>query len=150
MDAPLTDEMVERVLLAHGVDLERARRVAPLAAGSVAAAMALADPKEAEQRALAVEALREAALGPLVKTLEVTSEYANTGEARLALADALAALAAEEAGEVRRLVLSGGPDRDIARALSRRDAAVALTESLERNANVPLALEAAWLQVRRK
>lgn len=148
--APLTDETVEHILLAQGIDLERARRVAPLAAGSVATAMALADPKEAEERAAAVDALRAAASGPLAKTLEVTSEYANTGDARIELADHLAALAVEEAAEVRRLVLSGGPDREIARALARRDAAVALTDSLERNANVPLALEAAWLQVRRK
>jgi DNA polymerase-3 subunit delta' len=148
--SPLTDDVVEHVLLVRGVDLERARKVAPLAAGSVSAALALADPRESEARAQAVEALRAAASGPLAQTLEATSEYANTGEARVALTEHLAALAAEEAGEVRRLVLSGGDARDVARALARRDAAVALTESLERNANVPLALEAAWLQVRRK
>lgn len=148
--AALSDATVEHVLLARGVDLEIARRVAPLAAGSVATAMALADPSSAEERTVAVEALRAAASGPLAKALEVTSSYANTGEARATLGAQLVALAGEEAGEVRRLVLSGGDDRAITRALARREAAVALAESLERNPNVPLALEAAWLHLRRR
>jgi DNA polymerase-3 subunit delta' len=148
--APLTDALVEKILIGRGVDPATAKRVAPLSAGSASIALTLADPALAEARSAAVETLREAATGKLVTTLETTSSYANTGEARVELAEHLRALAAEEAGAVRSLVLSGGTDREIARALARRDGAIGLIDALAKNANVPLALEAAWLHLRRR
>jgi DNA polymerase-3 subunit delta' len=148
--APLTDALIEKLLIGRGIDATTAKRVAPLAAGSASVATTLADPTLAEARSAAVEALREAASGKLSDTLETTSSYANTGEARVALAAHLRALAAEEAGEVRSLVLGGGSERDIERALARRDGAIALVDTLAKNANVPLALEAAWLHLRRR
>lgn len=148
--APLTDELVEKILVGRGVDAATARRVAPLSAGSASVAATLADPSLAEARSHAVDTLREAAVGKLTTTLDTTSSYANTGEARVELASHLRALAAEEAGVVRSLVLGGAPERDIDRALARRDGAIALLDSLAKNANVPLALEAAWLHLRRR
>lgn len=148
--AALTDELVEKILVGRGVEAEKAKRLAPLAAGSASIGMILADPQTADARLHAVETLRAAAMGPLPLALEATSSYANTGEARAELREHLAAFVAEEAGEVRRLVLEGGNDRDVDRALARRDIAVALVESLEKNANVPLALEASWLHLRRR
>ncbi len=145
--APLTDELVERILVARGVEASRAARLAPLSGGSVEAGLALADPRASEARTAAVDALRRAVDAPTAELVETTSGYANTGEARAELREQLTALAAEEAGEVRRLVLDGADARAIDRALSRRDAAVALVESLEKNANVPLALEAEWLKL---
>lgn len=148
--APLTDELVERILLARGIEAGAAARIAPLAGGSVEAALALADPRASEARTAAIDALRRAVSSPTSELVEATSAYANTGDARVELRDHLVALAAEEAGEVRRLVLEGAPPRAVARALARRDAAVALIEDLEKNANVPLALEAAWLKLARR
>lgn len=148
--AALTDELVEKVLLGRGVEETKAKRIAPLAAGSASIAMTLADPQTADARNAAVEALRAAATGTLAETLDITSSYANTGDARVELREHLAAFLAEEAGEVRKLVLEGGSEREIDKALARRDIAVGLVESLEKNANVPLALEASWLHLRRR
>ncbi len=148
--APLTDELIEKILVGRGIDPAIASRVAPLAAGSASVATTLADPNLAEARSAAVEALREAASGKLAGTLETTSSYANTGDARVELAAHLRALAAEEAGAVRSLVLAGAADREVERALARRDSAIALVDTLAKNANVPLALEAAWLHLRRR
>lgn len=148
--APLADELVEKVLESRGVEAPRAKSLARLSGGSVETALALADPEASDARAQAVEALRRVTTGPLAALLDVTSSYANTGDGRNELKDHLAALAAEEAAEVRRLVLEGVQGDALSRALARREAAVTLTESLERNANVPLALEAAWLQLHRR
>jgi DNA polymerase-3 subunit delta' len=148
--ASLTDELVEKILLGRGIESNIVKRVAPLAAGSASAGLTLADPSLAEARSGAVEALRRAATGALAGALETTSSYANTGDARVALAEHLRALAAEEAGAVRSLVLGGASHREIEQALARRDGAIALIDTLARNANVPLALEAAWLQLRRR
>jgi DNA polymerase-3 subunit delta' len=148
--APLSDELVERVLVEKKIEAPLAKDLARLSGGSVEVALALADPESADDRKRAVEILRNAARGPLPELLEATSSYANTGEGRVALKDHLAALAAEEAAEVRKLVLEGGDDRALEKALHRREVAVALTESMEKNANVPLALEAAWLQLHRR
>jgi DNA polymerase III subunit delta' len=148
--AALTDELVEKIAVNNGVDAAIAKRVAPLAAGSASIAMTLADPSSAEARSSAVETLRAAASGPLAKALEATSSYPNTGEARAELREHLAAFVAEEAGEVRKLVLEGGAGADIDRALARSAIALQLVESLEKNANVPLALEASWLHLRRR
>ncbi|MGZ3421248.1 MAG: DNA polymerase III subunit [Polyangiales bacterium] len=148
--APLSDELVERVLIDKSVEPSRAKDLARLSGGSVEVALALADPEASDGRKRAVEILRNAARGPLPELLEATSSYPNTGEGRVELKDHLAALAAEEAAEVRRLVIEGGDPLALDRALARREAAVALSESMEKNANVPLALEAAWLQLHRQ
>ena len=148
--AALTDELIEKILVGHGIEAAKAKRIAPLAAGSASTAATLADPAAADARHAAVEALRSAASGPLSRALETTSSYANTGDARVELREHLAAFIAEEASDVRKLVLEGGDGREIDRALSRSAIALSLVESLEKNANVPLALEASWLHLRRR
>ncbi len=148
--APLTDELVVDILVRRGIERSRAEAVAFLAGGSVSVALALADPPSADARTAAVEALRHAVDGTLESLVELTSSYSNTSDARVELRDQLVALAADAAGDVRRLVLGGELGRPVDLALARREAAMALTEALERNANVPLALEAAWLHLRRR
>ncbi len=158
--ALLRDEVVEKILLARGVEPSLARQSAELAGGSVEVADALADPSQSEERTQAVEALRRASQGPLHEALEITSSYGNSGEDRRLLAGHLAALQTSEAIELRKLVLAGarggaeGADaaRDDARidaALARFATARAVEATLDRNANVPLALESGWLKLRR-
>jgi DNA polymerase III subunit delta' len=148
--APLVDELVERILVGRGVDATRARSIAPLAGGSVETALSLADPEASEAREAAVAKLRGAARAPLATVLEATSSYANTGEDRVRLRGDLAALAATEATELRKLVLGGAEGRAIDEALRRYATAMSVDESLEKNANVPLALEAGWLSSARR
>lgn len=147
--APLLDEQVVSILMGRGVDPARAKAAAELAGGSVEAAEALADPERTDARTQAVEALRKAAAGPLHEALAATSEYGNAGEDRRVLAEHLAALQTREAIELRRLVLEGVDDDRVDAAIARFTTAQSVTAALDRNANVPLALESAWLKLRR-
>lgn len=151
----LRDDVVEKILLARGVDPVLAKQSAELAGGSVEVADALADPAQSEERTRAVEALRRASQGPLHEALAITSSYGNSGEDRRLLAEHLAALEASEAIELRKLVLAAardpGPENEarIDAAIARFVTARAVEATLERNANVPLALESAWLKLRK-
>ncbi|GAC1365267.1 MAG: hypothetical protein NVSMB47_16670 [Polyangiales bacterium] len=136
--------------MAQGLEAQRAQQFAAMAGGSVEVAQALADPKSSDERADAIAQLRRAASGPLATLLQATSDYGNTGEDRVRLRETLTALLATEAIELRRLVATGGAAQEIDAAVHRHDAAVSVIASLERNANVPLALEAAWLGVARR
>jgi hypothetical protein len=142
--------VVERILRADGVDASRAKECAALAGGSVEIARTLADPRAAEARTGAVEALEGAARAPLAQVLEATSDYANTSDDRERLRADLAAFAATEATRLRALVLSDAPSADVDASLKRHAAALEVTAALEKNANVPLALESAWLRFARK
>jgi DNA polymerase III subunit delta' len=148
--APLADTTVEQILRAHDVEPARAAEVAPLAGGSVEVALELADPDISDARTLAVDRLRSASMAPLATLLEATSSYGNTGEDRVRLRNTLEALSATEATELRRLVREGGSERAIDAALLRFATAASVTEMLDKNANVPLALEGAWLQLSRR
>ena len=148
--APLSDAIVERLLRERDIDAARAAEVAPLAGGSVQTALELADPDTSDARANAVDRLRVASSAPLATLLETTSSYGNTGEDRGRLRNTLEALSATEATELRRLVREGGRERAIDAALQRFATAAAVTEMLDKNANVPLALEGAWLQLSRR
>jgi len=145
--AALTDEIVESLLVrTKGLPPERARALAHLAEGSMARAASLADEQKENVRAEAISALRAAA-GDRVALFDASAEYANSTESRGELDTHLAALLAEEAREVRDLVLRGGNNASIEAAIARWDAAVRLREALTHNANVPLALEAEWLRL---
>ena len=147
--APLADEHIVAILVSRGVSRELAEQAAGLAGGSVEAAAARAAPEQSEERTRAIEALQRAASAPLHEALEVTSEYGNSGDDRRLLAEHLAALETAEAIELRRLVLSGADDARIDAAIARFSTARSVEGALDRNANVPLALEAAWLALRR-
>ena len=77
----------------------------------------------------------------------MTSSYANSGDDRLRLQEHLVALMATEATEIRRLLqgATSPNDEEIAAALARYEAASKVEDSLLKNSNVPLSLEAAWL-----
>jgi hypothetical protein len=62
----------------------------------------------------------------------------------------LAALMAAEATELRALVRDGGSAGAIEAALARHRTAEEVSALLEKNANVPLALEGAWLALARR
>jgi DNA polymerase-3 subunit delta' len=151
----LRDDVVEKILIARGVEPALAKQSAELAGGSVEVADALADPAQSEERTRAVEALRRASQGPLHEALEVTSSYGNSGEDRRLLAEHLTALQASDAIELRRLVLAAAADprpeteARIDVALARFATARAVEATLDRNANVPLALESGWLKLRK-
>lgn len=148
--APLADAVVERILVADGVDASRAREIAALAGGSVEIARELADPRAAEARNNAVETFRRAARAPLAELLEATSDYANTSDDRERLRADLSAFLAAEATELRRLVRTNAPSSDVDAILCRHAAATEVTAALEKNANVPLTLEAVWTRFARE
>jgi DNA polymerase-3 subunit delta' len=148
--APLADDVVERILRADGVDASRAKEIAALAGGSVEIARTLADPRASEARTSAVDALSDATRTTLPHLLEATSEYANTSDDRERLRTDLTAFAATEATKLRALVMSNAPSREVDASLKRHAAAIEVTTALEKNANVPLALESAWLRFARK
>ncbi|GAC1352174.1 MAG: DNA polymerase III subunit delta' [Polyangiales bacterium] len=154
--ASLSDDIVEKLLIARGTDPTRAREVAKVSSGSIEVAMTLADPTAAMERLEAVTALRKASSGPLSTLLETTSSYANSGDDRIRLREHLAALVAEEATALRDMLREDGEtvrpssrQTDIDATLARATAATAVMAVLDRNANVPLALEAAWLTLKR-
>ena len=142
--AALSDAIVEQILRGRGVDAARAHEVAPFAGGSVEVALALSDPDAARERAAAVDALRAARRGPLIKLLEVSAGYANSGDDRRRLSRHVGAVRAAEATELRRLVMAGRDGAELDAVLATYDSAIEVAEALVQNANVPLALEAAW------
>ena len=156
---PLPAAAVARVLEARGLDLERARRLAPLAEGGPGRALALDDEDEMRARALVLERLPELARLDAAEVSQLAQEMA-----RESLDAALAATVAWYRDVLQvRLVDDALPLRnpDVAAAV-RRAAAGTTTEdllrqlegvcdtilALERNANRVLALETMLLWLR--
>ncbi|MFI5300146.1 MAG: hypothetical protein ACHREM_18825, partial [Polyangiales bacterium] len=129
-----------------------ARSIAPLAGGSASAAIELADASAGEARRKAIETLRHGARGTLLERLDTAAGYANSTDDRARLRADLDAMVALDAAELRASLLSGaaedGPAIDA--ALDRHAMATTLGPQLDRNVNVPLALEAALLSLRRR
>jgi DNA polymerase-3 subunit delta' len=104
--APLPDDVVASIVEARGVEPARAREVARLAGGSIAAAEHLADPEESEARdrfvTRALEAVAAPGLEPLLALAEDAKKEKDLLRARIeALASALAAKASEAARQDR-------------------------------------------------
>jgi DNA polymerase-3 subunit delta' len=150
--APLSDELVASILVKRGVSAERARSIALLAGGSASAAIDLADETTGDARMHAVEALRRGAAGTLLERLETAASYASSTEDRARLRADLDAMSALDAAELRASLLAGEPENQasIDAALDRHAMATTLGPQLDRNVNVPLALEAALLRLRRR
>jgi DNA polymerase-3 subunit delta' len=150
--APLADDLVARILVARGVPADRAASIGILAGGSASAAIALSDEAVGEARTKAVEALRRASVGPLLDRLDVAASYASSTEDRARLRVDLDAMVALDAAELRAAMLAGRAvdASTIDAALDRHAMATTLGPQIDRNVNVPLALEAALLKLRRR
>lgn len=142
--APLPDDLVAELLVARGVVGARAEEMARLSHGSMAAALALADPTESDAREDFVRQALDAALAPTLEPSLALAEASKKAKERLptflkALADALAARATEAAER-------GAADAEAwaARGLC----ALTALDHLERNGAAQLVVEAMMLRMR--
>jgi DNA polymerase-3 subunit delta' len=143
--APLPDETVTALLVERGIDPQRAASVAPLAAGSMTTAWALADADESARRgeflARAAAALEARELGAAFDL----AEEAKKADKRALVAD-LEALAARWAAEARAAAAS--PGRTAAGWAERHALARAAIDQIEANASPQLAVEAMFMKMR--
>jgi DNA polymerase-3 subunit delta' len=142
--APLPDAVVTKLLAARGVDAFRAGEIARLAAGSMSAALSLADEGESAARERFVEraiaALGAPTLGAALDVAEEAKKEKGDLAIRLAaLASALAKRACDTAG-------AGARDADVDAA--RYQLALAAVEQLRGNANPQLVVEAMLSKMR--
>jgi DNA polymerase-3 subunit delta' len=138
--APLPDEVVTRLLVAAGVEPERAAEVTRLAEGSVEAGQMLADPEESEARRYFVESAMAATESASVEPVLALAEAAKKEKDRLPAY--IAALASAFAVRARQ----GGPDAE-ALTLRGRHALTAL-EHLAGNGAAQLVVEAMLTRMR--
>lgn len=133
----LPDDVLGAILARLGVAAEVARAVVPLAGGSVEAALAAADPREAERRDAFVRAAERALTSPdLGAALELAEDAKKDKEA---LRGRIAALGAHLARAAR----AGAPA-----AAERFAFALAALGDLDRNAAAQLVVEAMLLRMR--
>jgi DNA polymerase-3 subunit delta' len=142
--APLPEEIVAELLEARGVAKTRVREIARLAAGSVEAGEALADPEESEARERFVARALDALASPQVEPVLALAEDAKKDKDRLpehiaALASALAERAADAARE-------GLVDAEAIAA--RGSFALTALEHLAGNGNPQLVVEAMLTRMR--
>jgi DNA polymerase-3 subunit delta' len=157
---PLAPDDVERVLVARGVETDRARALAPLADGSPGRALALDGEDEAHARKELLEALPALATLPAAKLSGVAQEVSRAGtDAALAAAvawyrDALEVAVAGEAlparhpaaAEAIRAVAARTPPAVLLRQL---EVVCDTIADLEKNANRMLSVETMLLWLRR-
>lgn len=142
--APLPDEVVSELLVASGIDAERAAEVTRLAGGSVEAGALMADPEESEARSAFIDGALAATQAPGVEGVLSLAEAAKKEKDRLptliaALASTLAARAAEAAR-------AGRPE---AEALATRGRfALNALEHLAGNGSAQLVVEAMLTRMR--
>lgn len=141
----LPDAVVTDLLVEHGLDGARATEIAPLAGGSMASALALADPEASARRqefvARAMAAFEARDLGP---ALEIAEE-AKKGD-KAGLAAQLEALAAAFGARAR--AAASAPDRRPDVAAARHALALAALRQLDANASVQLTVEAMLMRMR--
>lgn len=142
--APLPDDLVAELLVARGIDGARAEEMARLAHGSMAVALALADPTESDAREDFVRQALDAALAPTLEPSLALAEASKKAKERLptflkALADALAARAARSAE---------GGSADAEAWAARGLCALTALDHLERNGAAQLVVEAMMLRMR--
>jgi DNA polymerase-3 subunit delta' len=139
----LPNDVVAKLLVARGVDAARAEEIAPLAAGSMEAALGLADPDASERRDAfvdrALDALDAPTFGAALDVAEDAKKAAREDLATLivAFAEALAARARADAG---------GATAET--ATSRYRLALEAIEQLEGNASPQLVVESMLSRMR--
>jgi DNA polymerase-3 subunit delta' len=140
----LPEPIVVELLVERGVDVERANVTASLAGGSMATALALADPTASEQRRSfvsdAMAALDAGDLGPALDLAETAKK-----QSRDEVLERLRALSAALVADARVAVRSGRG----AGTASRYAVIVEAMERLEANASVQLTVESMFIAMRR-
>ncbi len=142
--APLPDAVVTQLLVGRGTDATRAAEIAHLAAGSMEAALGLADPEASARRDAFVERALEAIDAPdLGAALDVAEEAkkASRGD----LATHIHALATALAVQAR---ATPGKDRHVDAAPARYRLALAAVEQLDANASAQLVIESMLSRMR--
>jgi DNA polymerase-3 subunit delta' len=141
----LPDSVVISLLLERGVAEARAAEIVPLAGGSIAAALVLADPEASGRReefvAKALDALEAPDLGA---ALDLADE-AKKGDKQL-LAEQIGALATTLATRANAAVVAGEPGAT--RAAARFGIALEALNQLDGNASVQLTVESMLLKMR--
>jgi DNA polymerase-3 subunit delta' len=142
--AALPDAIVTKLLVARGVDAFRAAEIARLAAGSMSAALGLADDEESAAReqfvARAMAAIEAPTFSLGLELAEEAKKEKGDLPARLnALANALAARACASATS---------PSREAEAAGLRYQLVTAALEQLEGNASAQLVVEAMMIRMR--
>ncbi len=137
---PLPESVIGAILERHGLD----RAVAPLAQGSAALALELADPEARQDRDAfvsgALAALAAPDLAPSLKPAETEKRDRDGHKAQLAFfAQALAAEA--------RVAAAAEPNQALRRAVQHRTVPEAIRD-VERNVQPALALEAMFVRLR--
>jgi DNA polymerase-3 subunit delta' len=144
---PLGDLLLVELLVASGVERDRAVGLVPLSGGSVAAALSFNEPEAREQREqLAGRALAALDAPDLGAGLEVAEEAKKV--AKETAVQVLEDLATKLATGARGAVASGAPARH-AEALAKRYSQVLATlRQLDANASVQLAVESMFIKMR--
>jgi DNA polymerase-3 subunit delta' len=143
---PLPDAVVASLLVERGFAEERAAKIAGLAGGSMATAVALGDPDASVRREEFVgRALESLASGDTAGLLELAEE-AKKGDDKELVFKQIEALAAALAGQAR--TAAGARDRTADIAAARHALALEAMRQLEANAAVQLAVEAMLLRMR--
>ncbi len=143
--APLPDAVVTKLLVARGVDAFRAAEIARLSAGSMSAAVGLADEEESAERerfvAQALAAIAAPTMGPALELAEQAKKEKGELPTRLAaLATALAVRACATAAD--------REARDADAAVLQYQLAVAAMRQLEGNASAQLVVESMMVKMR--
>ncbi len=143
--APLSEPILERILVARGVAQDEAKAAAELAAGSASQAIALADPEATKGRRAFVEAVLAAVKAKdLVPAMELAeARERDKGE----LSERLAALAATFARMAR--AAAAEKPGEAARHAERYALVLQAKRELDRNASPALVLESMVARLRR-
>jgi DNA polymerase-3 subunit delta' len=142
--APLPEELVAELLEARGVAAARAREIARLSGGSVAAGESLADPEESEAREHFVARALEAVASPTFEPVLALAEDAKKAKDALpARITALASTLAERASDAAR---AGRGDAEALAARGRL--ALAALDHLAGNSAAQLVVEAMLTRMR--
>ncbi len=142
---PLPDHTVCELLGARGLPSEEVSRIARIAGGSMATAIALADPKNAAEREAFVDRAKEALRAPGLGAALELAEAAKKSEKAVAIAhiESLAVALAVHAKDV----LDAAPD-DSRVSAARHAIALSALRSLDANASLQLAVEAMLIKMR--
>ena len=142
--APLTDDVLSRLLQGQNVDPDLAARVVPLSAGSASLALELADPEASSRRVAFVKEALEAIDAPDATATMAAAE--KLGRDRTVVRSLLGALATEIALRAKRAAMA---QENAAPVLAERHAIVLRAiHELERNASLVLLFENMMLRLR--
>ncbi len=142
--SPLPDATVVELLLGRGIEADAAQNLAALAGGSMAAALALADPDESAKRRQFVDMAMKALESPDFSAGLDLAEEAKKNKEGLDLA--LSALAIRLADQAR--AAAGNAERTADVASARYRLALSAIQELDGNASAQLVVESMMVRMR--